>query len=875
MATKVSVHNTVVERRLRPIYDWLDNGNNKKALQEADKVLKKQPQSQCAKVLKALALLRLGKEDECAALLESVRAESPVNEATLQAMTICYKEMHKPDKICSVYEAAVKQEPCSEELLTHLFMAYVRVGDYKRQQQAALAVYKLCPKNPYYFWAVMSVVMQAHEADARLARTVVLPLAERMVRRFADDGKMEAEQEVLLYLMILTTQDKYQEALDVLEGPLGEKLVSYVFVPVKKGSLLMKLGRWRDANVLFKSLLRSDMDGWAYYRDYFTSALELWGAGAGDRDEAGEADCSPEMCRAFLRELQAANERLERRLRGPYLAQLELFKRLRERGQDPESLLGSVVDLLMSYFAQFGCKPCCVSDLRPFLPLLSAAQSHGFLELVRAQAGDAEPQSVRELQTHVSSVQLQRCVGHHAEMSVPDKRALAARLAARYRSGLDLGTAAQSTEFLCCDPYALLTAQLLSDLWGDTGDSSYLVQAAALLEQALALSPANYYAKLQLLRLYLLLGGGEAAVGVYDSLDVKHMQLDSLGWLLCAHIVETGVLSCTGAIYDSTLKFFSNNYKDGVDHLTYSYKFGSFMKLHEFIQFQERLNNSLHYATVTVDKMLLEVLSAPSHAHTLQVVSDMELCPEEDATAWDKLRDNRDLMVGCCWEPPPGQVTEQVKADSFAEGMSYLRLRTLLLRCVGAAVALARPARPRPRRGVNGEQRESGGAVLASVAEELCVLGEAQAASTPQPRPPQSVLSAPLPCRLRAGTCCRVVVRLARLLCAALADGEEQDPASRQDADGVRQLVEAAVSELAGRAQAVLAGGVPSLARRRTLLQDVTATTEVLGPRTLTLQLNTYIPVHRMYISGVFFVMKMVFFTFIQWMSVIYTALGD
>ena len=32
------VHFQVSERRLRPIYDWLDNGNNKKALQEADKV---------------------------------------------------------------------------------------------------------------------------------------------------------------------------------------------------------------------------------------------------------------------------------------------------------------------------------------------------------------------------------------------------------------------------------------------------------------------------------------------------------------------------------------------------------------------------------------------------------------------------------------------------------------------------------------------------------------------------------------------------------------------------------------------------------------------------------------------------------------------
>ena len=33
-----SQNDAISERRLRPIYDWLDNGNNKKALQEADKV---------------------------------------------------------------------------------------------------------------------------------------------------------------------------------------------------------------------------------------------------------------------------------------------------------------------------------------------------------------------------------------------------------------------------------------------------------------------------------------------------------------------------------------------------------------------------------------------------------------------------------------------------------------------------------------------------------------------------------------------------------------------------------------------------------------------------------------------------------------------
>lgn len=43
-------------------------------------------------MLKALALLRLGKEDECHELLEAVSKEVPVDDQTLQAMQICYRE---------------------------------------------------------------------------------------------------------------------------------------------------------------------------------------------------------------------------------------------------------------------------------------------------------------------------------------------------------------------------------------------------------------------------------------------------------------------------------------------------------------------------------------------------------------------------------------------------------------------------------------------------------------------------------------------------------------------------------------------------------------------------------------------------------------
>lgn len=57
--------------------------------------MKKQPNFLCAKVLKALILQRLGREAECEELLEEACSYAPTDEATLQAITICYRAIHK------------------------------------------------------------------------------------------------------------------------------------------------------------------------------------------------------------------------------------------------------------------------------------------------------------------------------------------------------------------------------------------------------------------------------------------------------------------------------------------------------------------------------------------------------------------------------------------------------------------------------------------------------------------------------------------------------------------------------------------------------------------------------------------------------------
>lgn len=75
-----------------PFSDNLELGNNKKAIQEADKVLKKNPNMQCARALKALALLRLGREEEAGKLEKELVDEKPCDVSTLQVLTFYYRE---------------------------------------------------------------------------------------------------------------------------------------------------------------------------------------------------------------------------------------------------------------------------------------------------------------------------------------------------------------------------------------------------------------------------------------------------------------------------------------------------------------------------------------------------------------------------------------------------------------------------------------------------------------------------------------------------------------------------------------------------------------------------------------------------------------
>lgn len=55
--------------------------------------------------MKALALVRLGKSEDAHIILKEVQIEEPCEDATLQAMAICYRETHRRKQLSIIYQS--------------------------------------------------------------------------------------------------------------------------------------------------------------------------------------------------------------------------------------------------------------------------------------------------------------------------------------------------------------------------------------------------------------------------------------------------------------------------------------------------------------------------------------------------------------------------------------------------------------------------------------------------------------------------------------------------------------------------------------------------------------------------------------------------
>nr|XP_018899773.1 PREDICTED: N-alpha-acetyltransferase 25, NatB auxiliary subunit-like [Bemisia tabaci] len=152
--------------------------------------------------------------------------------------------------------------------------------------------------------------------------------------------------------------------------------------------------------------------------------------------------------------------------------------------------------------------------------------------------------------------------------------------------------------------------------------------------------------------------------------------------------MASGHFSMSTHFYESTLKFFQSNVKDNSDFMIISYKFGSFLKIGEFLEFRDKLNNSLLHYFVKVELFLLELLTSANHQAALKKApSD---CLILDCDTLKNLEDNRNDNVFNICNPSNRRSTPELLRKSFELDVSFLKIRIFTLRSIIAAVEVSK-----------------------------------------------------------------------------------------------------------------------------------------------------------------------------------------
>ena len=225
-----------LHRKLEPIYEMIDGGNNKAALKAIDReLLSKFPAMQIGRVLKGIVLQRMGREEEGLDLCESVRLEGPRDDTVLHTLSLFYKNTGRTEQTVAMFESAAESRPLNPEVLRSLFQSYARARAFVKQQTCAMKLYRLSNDPKHVMWAVCGALLQTRDGgesggkkgddDGRERQAALLRLASSMCAKLEAGGAVRDRETCLMYARVLRESGKGEKALELLESPLGERCV--------------------------------------------------------------------------------------------------------------------------------------------------------------------------------------------------------------------------------------------------------------------------------------------------------------------------------------------------------------------------------------------------------------------------------------------------------------------------------------------------------------------------------------------------------------------------------------------------------------------------------------------------------------------------
>ncbi|CAF0903687.1 unnamed protein product [Rotaria sordida] len=610
----------VNERRLRPIYDYMEIHNYRKALTEIERLLKKQANFTACKALKCLVLLKLERHEDAQALANELDAlasattrtappgdASNVDENALTFFSQYYKDLRQFDKVVSLYEAATKREPTSEEFLCSLFMAYVRTKDYKNQVLTAQKLYKLTRKIPYYNWAVISVLLQIDENSNQLKQTLYIPMAIKMLEKeFFDENQQQTkpfgEMECLLYLHSLELKEDFSKALIFLEKHLdsltksssNESMLPAYFSHDKLLIYNFKAGNFDNTYRLAKQFLNEDNYLWNWYEVLFDTFFKF-------------VNTKQEELINDLHEFILTIPYETTDLRSIHLARIELGFRWQHAKIKTSSttlpqlastyLSESFLNQIKSFIETYSLKTTSLVmyDIYRSLEYLSSDErSHLHKYLIDQLTSETCQNNIQYLINILYCARL--CGDIHSLWLLENSHSLIQRLH-------DIANQSSTPLNLSIELFLLIV-----NIMDETNQSKS--ELYTLLDHTYEKDSTNFDIKLYIYKIALNFNCITIMKDIFERLEIKNIQYYSLGYLLTDHYlrIHTNYRYIRNFFnYLTNLLFVYTD--DSWSQIMFCYKYGNFLRINEIRTFSDYyLSYSLIYMQSLIGSIIIDLI---------------------------------------------------------------------------------------------------------------------------------------------------------------------------------------------------------------------------------------------------------------------------
>jgi len=336
-----------------------------------------------------------------------------------------------------------------------------------------------------------------------------------------------------------------------------------------------------------------------------------------------------------------------------------------------------VEDLLLSYTNCFLHKPCCFFDIHSYLSLLD---SHiEFLNKLNEHWSKPDSKlTFDDYARRVTCFMIARSLGVYEKMSLDEKLKLVGRKLMERADFISIDEWRQDQQIVI-DSHLLASIFILLDIFYETNEISILWRCAMLLEKSITSSPTNKTTKLYLVRIYSKLGMFLPCADLFESLEIKYVQHDSLGFALSRFMTSLGHYDVASQIFQVVRNFFRSQMKESMDCLLTCYQNGTFRQIIEFMKYRKDAKNSFHNQMTKIEIVLLQLIHHSTSTDNLERLIDEDVL---EPICFEDLKDNRDFEILTDYNPPSRRRSKSQITSNFECEKEFLKFRQALLKSI-------------------------------------------------------------------------------------------------------------------------------------------------------------------------------------------------